>query len=93
MLEHGRAILGDVFVEQDAGVGIAQQPRERGLAVEKGAIAQILAIVLDQVEGVEIGGMRGHTAGPHLKQIPNVPPIYCLATKWRIAWPSPLQCM
>jgi len=53
VLEHGRAILGDVFVEQDARLRIAQQSRQRGLAVEKRAIAQILAVVLDQVERVE----------------------------------------
>jgi hypothetical protein len=49
--EHGRPIFGDVLVEQDAGLGIAQQPRQRSLAVEEREIAQILAIMLDQVEG------------------------------------------
>jgi hypothetical protein len=33
-----------VFVEHDARLGIVQQPRQRGLAVEKRAVAQILAI-------------------------------------------------
>jgi len=28
--EHSGSILRDVFVEQDAGAGIAQQPRQRG---------------------------------------------------------------
>jgi hypothetical protein len=42
-----------VFIEQDADLGIAQQPRQRGLAVEEWAIAHILAVMLDQVEGVE----------------------------------------
>ncbi len=51
--EHGRTILGDVFIEQDAGLGPAQQARQRGLAVEKREIPEILAIVLDQVEGIE----------------------------------------
>jgi hypothetical protein len=47
-----------VFVEQDARLGIAQQPGQRGLAVEKRAAPQILAIVLDQVEGIEDRGPR-----------------------------------
>jgi hypothetical protein len=41
--ENGRAIFGHVFVEQDARIDIAQQSRQRGLAVDKRAIAQILA--------------------------------------------------
>src|SRR5258708_9344849 len=51
--KYGRAILGDVFVKQDAGLGIAQQSRKHGLAIEKRPIAQVLAIVLDQIKGVE----------------------------------------
>jgi hypothetical protein len=31
MGEHGRPIFGNVLVEQDASLGIAQQPRQRGL--------------------------------------------------------------
>jgi hypothetical protein len=54
VLEHGRAIPGDVFVQQDARLDIAQQSRQRRLAVEEWAIAQILTIVLDQVEGYRI---------------------------------------
>jgi hypothetical protein len=45
VLERSRAILGHVFVEWDARLGIAQQSRHRGLAVEERAIAQILAII------------------------------------------------
>jgi hypothetical protein len=56
----GGAILFNVSVEQNARLGIAQQPRERSLAVEERAIAQILAVVLDQIEGVENGSARGH---------------------------------
>jgi hypothetical protein len=33
MGEHGRPILGDVFVQQDACLGMAQQPRQRSLPV------------------------------------------------------------
>jgi putative intracellular protease/amidase len=62
MFEHRRAIPGDVFVEHDARLGIAQQSRQRGLAVEKRAIAQILAIALDQVEGIEDRLMRGRSS-------------------------------
>jgi hypothetical protein len=46
-----------VFVEQDARLGIAKQPRQRSLAVEEWALAQIVAIMLDQVEGIEDCGM------------------------------------
>jgi hypothetical protein len=48
--ENGRTILGDVFVEQDARLSTAQQSRQRVLALEKRTIAQILTIMLDQVE-------------------------------------------
>jgi len=30
-----RAVLGDVFIEQDVSVSAAQQSRQRGLAIEK----------------------------------------------------------
>jgi hypothetical protein len=33
MSERGRPILGEVFVEQDARFGLAQQPRQRRLPV------------------------------------------------------------
>jgi hypothetical protein len=41
MGEHGRPILGDVFVEQDARFGLAQQPRQRCLPVQEWEIAQL----------------------------------------------------
>jgi hypothetical protein len=53
MCEHGRPVLGYVFVKQDAGLETAQQLYQRSLAVKERATAQILAIMLDQVEGVE----------------------------------------
>src|SRR2546427_4795652 len=53
MFEHRRAITDDVFVEHDARRGMAQQPRQRSLAVEEWEITQILTIMLDKVEGVE----------------------------------------
>jgi hypothetical protein len=63
MGEHGRAILGDVSVKQDACLGIAQQPRQHSLALKKRAIAQILAIMLDKVEGIKDGGSSGLSTG------------------------------
>jgi hypothetical protein len=51
MGEDGKAIFGNVFVQQDTDLGITQEPRQRGLPVQERAIAQILAIMLDQVEG------------------------------------------
>jgi hypothetical protein len=50
--EDDRAVLDDVFIEQDAGLGVRQQPCQRCLAVEERAIAHILAVMLDQVEGI-----------------------------------------
>src|SRR5258708_6691246 len=44
---------GILLNEHDASLTIAQQSSQRGLAVEKRTIPQILAIVLDEVEGVE----------------------------------------
>jgi len=45
----GLPILGEVFIEQGAGLGVVQRPRQRGLAVEKWEIAQLLAVMLDEV--------------------------------------------
>jgi hypothetical protein len=55
-----RPILGDVLVQQDAGLAVslitaAQQSRQRSLAVEERKITQILAIMLDQVEAEDRG--------------------------------------
>jgi hypothetical protein len=36
--EHGRPIFGDVLVEQDAGLGIAQQPRQAALRSRNGRL-------------------------------------------------------
>jgi len=57
--EDDRVVLGDVFVEQDASLGIAQQPRQRSLAVEEWAIAHVLAVMLDEVEEVKDCGSSG----------------------------------
>jgi hypothetical protein len=57
--EDGGAVLGDVFIEQDASPGVAQQPRQRGLAIEERAIAHILALMLDEVEGIKDRGIGG----------------------------------
>jgi hypothetical protein len=67
MSEHGRPILGDVFVNQDVTLSIEQQPRQRGLAFMKRVIAQIVAIMLDQVEGVEDRGSSGLPTGQLLE--------------------------
>src|SRR5260370_17962607 len=67
MLEPGGAIPDDALIEQDANLTIAKQSSQRGLAVEKRTIPQILAIVLDEVEGVGDRGMRGRTAAQLLE--------------------------
>jgi hypothetical protein len=48
--EYGRALLGDVFVEKDARLGVAEQLRRRRLTVVDWPIAQVLAVMLDRVE-------------------------------------------
>ena len=53
MGEHGKAIFGNVLVKQDASLSIEQQPRQRSLALKKRLIAHVVAIMLDQVEGIE----------------------------------------
>jgi hypothetical protein len=68
MGEHGQPIFDNVFVQQDAGLGIAHQARERGVALKKRAIAQIPAIMLNQVEGVEDRGLSGLTTGQLLNR-------------------------
>jgi hypothetical protein len=65
--EDDRAVLRDVFIELDASLGIAQQPRQRSLAIKKRATAQILAIKLDQVERIEDCGSSGRSTGQLLK--------------------------
>jgi hypothetical protein len=51
--EDDKTVFGYVFVQQDATLGIAQQARQCRFAVQERQIAQILAIMLDKVEGVE----------------------------------------
>jgi hypothetical protein len=57
-----------VSVEQDAGLSIAQQPRQGSTPVQEPEMAQILAIMLDQVEW---DGTRNLVLGC---QRSNVPP-------------------
>jgi len=49
--EHCGAILIGVLVKHDAGGRTGQQPRELGLALDKGQRPLILAVELKQVEG------------------------------------------
>ena len=67
MGEHRQPIFGDVFVKPDASLSIAQQTRQRSLAVEKRATTQILAIMLNQVEGIEDRGST--TASPSIVRL------------------------
>ena len=53
MSEDGRAIAFHVFIEPDAGAGLGHDRRERDLADLKRIAPQIVAVQLDQVEGVE----------------------------------------
>ena len=53
MGEDGRAVALHVFVEPDAGAGLGHDRCERGLANLKRITPQVVAVQLDQVEGVE----------------------------------------
>ena len=51
--EDGRAVAFYVFVEPDAGAGLGHDRRERGLADLKRIAPEVIAVQLDEVEGVE----------------------------------------
>jgi hypothetical protein len=51
--EHHVAVLGDVVVEHDPGFGSADQVRQRSLALQERAAAQVDAVELDQIEATE----------------------------------------
>src|SRR5262249_45489907 len=53
MGENGRPVALDMLVEPDAGARLGHDRRERGLADLKRIAPQIVAVQLDQVEGVE----------------------------------------
>jgi hypothetical protein len=52
MGEDGRAVAFDMLVEPDAGAGLGQNRCERGLADLKRITPQVVAVQLNQVEGV-----------------------------------------
>src|SRR5262249_1616977 len=51
--EHGRAVALDVFVEAQPKASFGQHASQRGLAPFQRITPQVVAIELDQVEGVE----------------------------------------
>src|SRR6516164_7753030 len=53
MGEDGRAVALDMLVESDAGAGPGHDRCERGLADLKRIMPQVVAVQLDQVEGVQ----------------------------------------
>ena len=52
MGKDGRAIALDMLIEPDAGASLGQHARKRGLADLKRIAPQVVAVQLDQVEGV-----------------------------------------
>jgi hypothetical protein len=52
VLEHGRAVFLDVIIEPNPTIGPGQDVRQRSLAGLKRIAAEIVAVQLDQVEGV-----------------------------------------
>jgi hypothetical protein len=67
MRENGRPIFDNMFIKQYASLSIVQQPRQRSLPAQEWEIAQILAIMFDQVEGIEDCGSSGLTTGQLLE--------------------------
>src|SRR5215831_2272319 len=53
MGEDSRAVAFHVFVEPNAGAGLGHNRRERGLADLERIAPQVVAVQLDEVEGVE----------------------------------------
>jgi hypothetical protein len=53
MCEDGRAVVLGMLVEPDAGTGLGHDRCERCLADLKRIAPQIIAVQLDEVEGVE----------------------------------------
>ena len=51
--EDGRAVAFHVFVEPDAGAGLGHDRRERGLADFERIASEIVAVQLDEIEGVQ----------------------------------------
>jgi hypothetical protein len=63
MSEHGRPILGDV-IQPDAGLGIAQQLRQRGLSVQEFGALSDDASRRRQRDGPMVRACRGIAARP-----------------------------
>jgi hypothetical protein len=53
MAEYGRPIRLDMFADADAGTALGQQRGQCGLAHLKRLAAQIVAVQLDQIEGIQ----------------------------------------
>jgi hypothetical protein len=53
MGEDGRAVAFDMLVEPDTRASLGHDRRERGLADLERVTAQVIAVQLDEVEGVE----------------------------------------
>jgi hypothetical protein len=50
VLEYGRAVVVEVFAEPDGVRGLAEQFRQSLLAFEQREVAQVTAVMLDQIE-------------------------------------------
>ena len=59
VVEDGRAIALDMLVEPDARAGLGHDRCERGLADVKRVAPQVVAVQLDQVEGIEKDALVG----------------------------------
>ena len=53
MAENNFAVALDMLVQSDAGLGLGQDRRERGLADLKRIAPQVVAVQLNQIEGIE----------------------------------------
>ena len=79
MGEDGRAIALDMLIEPDAGAGLGHDRCERGLADLKRVAPQVVAVQLDQVEGV-----RGFSSSRFRVDANSERASYFLANRWAI---------
>ena len=70
VLEHGRAVFLDVVIEPNATVSPGHDIRQRGLAHLERIAAKVIAVQLNQIEGVPVASQGGsfraarHQGGP-----------------------------
>jgi len=62
VIEHGRPVVRRMLNEPDGVLGSADQSGEPSLALEQRQVAQVIAVMLDQVESVQHRLMTARSA-------------------------------